>query len=226
MRARDWWMWPFLPVMWVALYLDFLWSPDDALLGPSQRIFYFHMGAATVVLVAYTITLVASIGYLVTRRLAWDRWAASAAEIGTVFTAMVLITGILWGRAAWGVWWTWDPRLTTTVILWVLFAGYLLLREWSDNPQRRALYSAVLAILAYVDVPIDYMAVRWWNSIHPVVITSQGVNMAPSMVVAMVVSIVALLYLFGIWMAIRLRLMRAEAGVNELKNRWRTQLEG
>lgn len=226
MRARDWWIWPFLPLMWLALYLDFLWSPDDVQLGPSQRIFYFHMGAATVVLVAYTITLVASIGYLISRRLAWDRWAASSAEIGTVFTAMVLISGILWGRAAWGVWWTWDPRLTTTVILWVVFAGYLLLREWSDNPQRRALYSAVLAILAYVDVPVDYMAVRWWNSIHPVVITNQGVNMAPQMVVAMVVSMVAMLYLFGIWMAIRLRLMRAEAGVNELKNRWRTQLEG
>lgn len=218
---KDWWAWPLLPVMVFALYLNFIWSPDDRVLGPSERIFYFHMGSATVMPIAYTVTLVASIGYLVTKKRGFDIWAAASAEIGTVFCAMVLISGTIWGRAVWGTWWTWDPTLTSTLILWVLFAGYMLLREWSDNPDRRATYSAVLAIVAFIDVPIDYMAVRWWNSIHPVVITAKGVNMAPRMVDAMLVSMVALLYLFVVWMAIRLRLLRAEYAVDDLKSRAR-----
>lgn len=217
--GRDRWIWFMAPLWVLALYLNFIWTPDDRMLLSSQRIFYFHMGAATAGGLAYLVTFVASLAYLRTRTPRWDIVAAASAEVGTVLTTMILVSGILWGRAAWGVWWTWDPRLTTTVILWVIFAGYLLLREWSDNPERRALYSAVVAILAYVDVPIDYMAVRWWNSIHPVVITSQGIAMAPRMIVAMFVSMAALLYLFAIWMAIRLRLLRAEAGLADIKNR-------
>lgn len=226
LKRRDRWVWPLLPVMIAALYLNFIWSPDDIQLGASQRIFYFHMGSATVAGIAFTVTFVASIGYLIKRRLEWDRWAAASAEIGTVFTSMVLISGILWGRAAWGVWWTWDPRLTSTVILWVLFAGYMLLREWTDHPDRRAVYAAVLAIIAFFDVPIDYMAIRWWNSIHPVVITAQGIAMSPRMIVAMFGSMIAFLYLFVVWMAMRLRLLRAEAGVAELKNHVRMRMEG
>lgn len=224
-RVRDRWVWILLPLMIIALYLNFIWSPNDAILGASQRIFYFHMGSATVAGIAYTITFVSSIGYLIRRRPAWDVWAASSAEIGTVFTAMVLISGILWGRAAWGIWWTWDPRLTSTVILWVLFAGYMLLREWTDNPERRAQYAAVLAIVAYLDVPIDYMTIHWWNSIHPIVITTHGIRMAPRMIVAMFWSMIAMVLLFVAWMAVRMRLMRAESGIEALKNRIRTGIE-
>ncbi|WP_242968440.1 cytochrome c biogenesis protein CcsA [Sulfobacillus sp. hq2] len=217
----DGWYWLLLPLMVGALYLDFVWSPDDRILGASQRIFYFHMGAAAVVLLAFSITAVASVTYLLTRNLAWDVWAAASAEIGTVFTTMVLVSGTLWGRAAWGIWWTWDPRLTSTLILWVLFAGYLLLRDSSDNVYRRATYAAVLALVAFADVPIDYMAIRWWHSIHPVVITAHGVNMAPRMVDAMLVSIVAFIGLFVTWMVIRVRLLRTEMAIDQVKNLWR-----
>lgn len=226
LRRGDWWLWLFLPLMGLALYLNFVWSPDDVVLGPSERIFYFHMGSAAAAGLAFTITFAASIGYLVKRKVAWDIWAAASAEIGTVFTSMVLVSGILWGRAAWGVWWTWDPRLTATLVLWVLFAGYLLLREWSDNPERRAVYAAVIAIFAYIDVPVDYMTIHWWNSIHPVVITDHGINLAPKMIVALVVSQLAFLFLLVIWMVIRVRLLRAEFGLADLKNAIRGKIKG
>lgn len=222
---RDRWIWGLLPLGIVALYLNFVWSPDDRTLGPSERIFYFHMGAAAAAGLAFTITFVASIGYLVRRGEKWDVWGAASAEIGTVFTAMVLVSGVLWGRAAWGVWWTWDPRLTATLILWVLFAGYLLLREWADSPERQAVYSAVLAIFAYVDVPIDYMTIHWWHSIHPIVITAHGLNMAPRMIVALVVSQFVFLGILIAWMQIRMRLLRAERNIASCKNIIRSQLE-
>lgn len=218
------WVWVVFPVMLIALYLNFIWSPDDKVLGPSVRIFYFHMGAASLAGVAFTVTLIASIGYLVTKKMTWDVWAAASAEIGTILTTMILVTGILWGKATWGVWWTWDPRLTATAILWVLFLAYLLLREWNENPERRARFSAVLAVIAYLDVPIDYMTIHWWNSIHPIVITAQGFNLAPAMIVAMFGSMVAFALIFIAWMAIRMRIMRAENGLSEVKNAMRARL--
>ncbi|SMC05987.1 heme exporter protein C [Sulfobacillus thermosulfidooxidans DSM 9293] len=214
-----------LPLFVAALYADLIWSPDDRVLGASQRIFYFHMGAAVVAALAFTLTFGASLGYLLIKDLRWDHMAAASAEIGTVFTAMVLFSGILWGKAAWGVWWTWDPRLTSTLILWVLFAGYLLLREWSEDLGKRATYSAVLAIVAYIDVPIDYMAVRWWRSVHPVVITTQGIHMAPKMVDAMLLSMVAMMAIFVIWMVIRMRLLDAEWRLRQIYQRRHQVLE-
>ena len=215
--GRDVWVWILLPLMIVALYLNFLGSPDDRILGASQRIFYFHMATATVAGIALTVTAIASGLYLLTRRLVYDHWAAASAEIGTLFTTMLLVTGVLWGRAAWGVWWTWDPRLTATVILWVLFFAYLLVREWTDSVERRARTSALLALAAYIDVPIDYMTIRWWKSIHPVVITTHGINMAPSMIWAMFGSLVVMVLIYVAWMQLRLRLIVAETGISQMK---------
>ncbi|NMP23580.1 cytochrome c biogenesis protein CcsA [Sulfobacillus sp. DSM 109850] len=211
--------------MGVALYLNFVGTPDDRILGASQRIFYVHMGTATTAGLAFTVTAACSILYLVTKNLAFDVVAAASAEIGTVFTTMLLVTGVLWGRAAWGVWWTWDPRLTATVILWVLFLAYLLVRGWTESVEPRARLSAVLALAAYVDVPIDYMTIRWWKSIHPVVITSHGIQMAPVMVLAMFVSMAAMLALYGAWMQLRVRLGRVESGLDVLKQRLRSRME-
>ena len=220
-RFRELWLGILGAGMVGVLYLIFLGSPDDAVLGPSQRIFYVHMGAAAVAGIAYTVTAAASLLYLGTRRLTFDMWAAASAEVGTVFTSMLLISGVLWGRAAWGIWWTWDPRLTATVILWVLFIGYLMVRQWTDARERRARVSAVLALAAYVDVPIDYMTIRWWKSIHPVVITTHGINMAPSMMAAMFAAMAGMVLLFVAWMQIRLSLMRAEWGMEDVRNRMR-----
>ena len=226
LSGRDWWIWTVLPVMVVALYFDFVGSPNDVTLGASARILYFHIGSATVAGIAFTITAVASIGYLIQRTLTWDIWAAASAEIGLVFTTMILVSGTIWGRIAWGAWWTWDPRLTATLILWVIFAAYLLLREWSDNRARRATVSAIIALSAYIDVPIDYMTIRWWRSIHPVIFTNQGINMPVSMQIPMFISMGAMTLVFIVWMAVRMRLMRAELGVGDLKNGIRARIEG
>ncbi|PSR24191.1 MAG: cytochrome C assembly protein [Sulfobacillus acidophilus] len=209
--------------MILALYLNFLGAPDDAVLGPSQRIFYIHMGAAVTAAVAFTVTFAASLAYLATRRQRWDVLAAASAEVGIVFTAMVLVTGILWGRVAWGVWWTWDPRLTTTLMLWALYGGYLIVRDAVDNSDRRARISAVLALVAYVDVPLDYMTIRWWNSVHPLVITNHGLAVAPSMAVAMFMSMAAMLGVYGVWLALRMRLMAVELGIEEAKAVWQNR---
>lgn len=225
-RSQDGWIWGLLPLMGAALYLNFVASPDDRVLGPSQRIFYFHMATATAAGVAFTVTAGASILYLATRHLRFDAWAAASAEIGTAFTSMLLVTGILWGRAAWGVWWTWDPRLTATVILWVLFMAYLMIRGWTESRERRARTAAVLALAAYVDVPLDYMTIRWWKSIHPVVITTHGIHMAPSMVWAMFVSMAAMLGLYAAWMQLRLRLSRVEMGLDRVKQHLKDKLQG
>jgi heme exporter protein C len=220
-----WWLWLMGPLWLVALYFNFIASPDDTTLLSSVRIFYFHMGSAVAMTVAYSITFVASVLYLITKRVRWDRWAVASAEVGTVLTAIVLISGTIWGRAAWGVWWTWDPKITSTVILWVLFVAYFLLREWTDSPDRRRTYSAVLAIVAFADLPVVYMASRWWHSIHPVVITSQGFNMAPSMLPPMFLSMAAFLDLMVVWLVIRLRLAAAEDTLDAMKEEARSRLD-
>lgn len=202
----------------VAGYFDFLHSPDDAWLGPSQRIFYVHMGSATAVALAFTVTAVASMLYLATRQLRFDRWASASAEVGMVFTSMLLITGILWGKVVWGVWWTWDPRLTATLILWVLFWGYLLLRDAVRFREQRARVSAVLALVCYLDVPLDYMTIRWWKSIHPIVITTHGINMAPAMIWAMCLTSAAMVALYLSWVTLRVRLMGTEDILNDVKD--------
>ncbi|MCY0899774.1 MAG: cytochrome c biogenesis protein CcsA [Firmicutes bacterium] len=226
MVKRNRWMSLPLALMVVALWADLLGAPDDRTLGPSQRIFYMHMAAATVAAIAFTVTLMASLAYLVSRNRRYDIWAAASAELGTIFTSMILLSGVLWGRVAWGVWWTWDPRLTATLILWVLFTGYLLWRQAIDDPDRRARVSAVLAVVAYIDVPIDYMTIRWWRSIHPVVITAHGIHMAPSMIGAMAISQVAMLGLYVSWMVIRVTLLRCEYEMDAIKNHIRMQING
>ncbi len=202
----------------VSGYFDFLKSPDDAWLGPSQRIFYVHMGAAFVVALAFTVACAASTLYLATRQLRFDRWACASAEVGMVFTSMLLTTGILWGKVVWGVWWTWDPRLTATLILWVLFWGYLLLRDGIRFREQRARVSAVLALVCYLDVPLDYMTIRWWKSIHPIVITAQGINMAPTMIGAMCLTSAAMVALYLSWVTVRVRLMGTEDILDDVKN--------
>lgn len=214
-------MWTTLPLTLASWYWDLVATPDDAVLGASQRIFYIHMGAAAVVAAAFTVTACASCLYLATRQLRYDVMASASAEIGTVFTTMLLATGVLWGRVAWGVWWTWDPRLTTTLILWVLFLGYLLLRQGSRERGARARTSAVLAIIFYADVPLDYMTIRWWKSIHPIVITAHGIHMAPSMVAAMSVTMAAMMCLYLAWLHQKMSMAHLEYRLDDVKRQAR-----
>ena len=147
-------------------------APDDAMQGEVYRIIFYHVPSASVAFLFFAISLAGSIGFLAYRRnhanraQIADAWALAGAEVGVVFCTVGLTTGPLWGRRAWGIWWTWDARLTTTLVLWLIYVSYLLLRRFAAGPQMQTL-SAVLGIFGALDVPIVYMANRWWRTQHP-----------------------------------------------------------
>ena len=147
--------------------LIFFVAPTDSVLGQVQRVFYFHVPIAIMSFLAFFLVFLASIGYLFRRNDKWDRLAQASAEAGVVFVSLALITGVIWARPVWGTWWTWEPRLTTTLILWLIYVSYLMVRAYAPDPSKGALYSAVVGIVGFVDVPIVYYSVVWWRSIHP-----------------------------------------------------------
>ncbi len=163
-------------------------APNDAMQGEIFRIIYYHVPSAIVAFFFFAVSLIGSIGYLSFKRSnpgraqVADAWALAGAEVGVVFCTVVLITGPIWGRRAWGIWWTWDARLTTTLVLWLIYMSYLLLRRFAAGPQMQTL-AAVLGIFGALDVPIVYMSNRWWRTQHPAPVFggSQGSGMAPSM---------------------------------------------
>lgn len=155
-----------------AVYL----SPADRDMGHLQKIMYVHVPAAWIAFAAFGVVLLWSALYLWKRNLNYDLVAASAAEVGTVFTALTIALGSIWGKPTWGVWWTWDPRLTTTAILLLIFVGYISLRSFTEDEERRARWSAAVGILGAINVPIVFMSVRWWRTIHQVQSTTQAVD--------------------------------------------------
>lgn len=203
-----------------ALYGAFVYAPTEASMGIVQRIFYFHVPSAWVAFVAFGVVFVCSIGYLWKRKRSLDIIACSAAEIGVMFTTLVLITGPIWGRFAWGTWWTWDPRLTTTLILWLIYISYLMLRSSIAEPSRRARVSAVLGIVGFVDVPIVFMAIRWWRTIHPVVFDVNEIRLDPAMLQAFIVSLIAFTFLFIYLLLQRVALEKARDSVEELRQQY------
>jgi heme exporter protein C len=173
-------------------------APNDAMQGEIFRIIFYHVPSAMAAFLFFAISLAGSIGYLSFRRNSpgWaqvsDAWALAGAEVGVVFCTVVLTTGPLWGRRAWGIWWTWDARLTTTLVLWLIYVSYLLLRRFAAGPQVQTL-AAVLGIFGALDVPIVYMSNRWWRTQHPAPVFggAQGSGMDPSMVPAFLWNILA-----------------------------------
>ena len=203
-----------------ALYLVFLYAPTDRNLGISQRIFYFHVSMAWVGFLAFFWVLVGSVGYLWKRSQKMDRLAYSSAEIGVVFTTLMLITGVLWAKPAWGVWWTWDPKLTTSLILWLLYVAYLMLRAYSPRGDQGARFAAVLGIIGFVDVPIIYLSVVWWRTVHPPVIlgpVAEG-SLEPSMRMVLMACTVAFTLLFAYLLMDRQALRRSEEEVEAIRS--------
>ncbi len=140
--------------------------PADALQGEVQRLLYVHVPVAWVMMLAFFVVFLMSILYLVQRRLKWDLLAVSAAELGVLAAVLTLILGTLWGRPTWGIWWAWDPRITTTALLVPIYTGYLVVRSMAEDPDRRARWAAVIGLIAFVQVPIVYLSVFWWRSLH------------------------------------------------------------
>ncbi|MDA8290558.1 MAG: cytochrome c biogenesis protein CcsA [Actinomycetota bacterium] len=156
-----------------------LWvTPPDEFMGNLVRLLYIHPALAWVMYIAYGVSFLSSLLYLWprTRALRWDRLAGASSEVGVVFTGLTLVTGSIWGRPTWGAWWTWDPLLTTTALLFVLYLGYLAVRRIPAEPEARARRSAIAALVAFVDVPIAYFSVLWWRSLHQTPTVDNPIN--------------------------------------------------
>ena len=206
-------------MMLVILYLIFIWVPTEKNLGVSQRIFYFHVPIAWVGFLAFSFVLVGSVGYLWKRTSGWDRLAYSAAELGVLFTTLMLITGILWAKPVWGVWWTWDPRLTTSLILWLIYVAYLMLRAYSPKGDQGARYAAVLGIAGFIDVPLVYMSIVWWRTVHPQALIGPAATgeLDPSMRLLLMISTLTFTLLFAYLLVDRVSLRRNEEEVEVLR---------
>ncbi len=183
--------------------LIWFYAPLEATMGVVQKIFYMHMPMAGWSMVAFAVVFVASGLYLLRRDPKWDRLAGAAAEIGVLFSGLALVTGMMWARPIWNVWWTWDPRLTTTLVMWFVYAAYLVLRASDMGPERRRLVCAVLGVAAFLDVPLVFVSARYWRSIHPAVLGAQGGGLEPEMLATLGAGLVAFGLLFTLLMRLR-----------------------
>lgn len=189
-------------------------APTDAVQGEPQRLMYVHVPAAWVAYLAFVVVLVASVAYLVRRDLAWDRRARAAAELGVGLTALTIVLGSVWARPVWGVWWTWEPRLVTTVVLLLIYVGYLAVRGTAADPHAAARRAAAVGILGFVNVPVVHFSVVWWRTLHqpPTVLQPGGpAPIEPEMLAALLTGVVAFT-LAGVWLYLRrLRALASDA---------------
>ena len=183
-----------------SLYMSLIWAPTEITLGDSQRIFYIHIPLAWLGMLSVIILAVVSIAYLIPRNIKWDNLAYSTAELGFILITLVLVTGMIWSKAEWTVWWTWDPKLTTTVILWFIYLAYIMLRKYGPSDLRGASYGAVLGIIGAIDVPMIYMAANWWSSAHPELnigpLSDQSSSVNSEMMMTLLVSLIAYTMLY------------------------------
>ena len=205
----------------VALWMALFYAPREMMMGDAQRIFYFHVPSAWIGFLAFFVVFLASLLFLRTRQRRWDALAQASAEIGVVFTTLVLLTGPLWAKVVWGVFWVWDARLTTTLILWLIYIGYLMLRSSAEG-ERRSRFAAVLGIVGFLDVPLIYLSVSWWRTMHPGYVATESGGLAPQMTQTLMVALASFTLLFALLLVARLRLEQLRDGLNVL----RAQAEG
>jgi heme exporter protein C len=206
--------------MVAALFMVFVYVPTEADQGIVQRIFYFHLPCAWVAFLAFGMVAVAGALYLWLGHKIWDDLSYAAAELGMLFCTLVLVTGSIWAKPIWGTWWTWDSRLTTTFILWLLYGGYLLLRAVADDTDEIARFAAVLGIVGVLDVPIVIVSVRLWRTIHPAVLLTRQSEHGledPRMVATLLVSLGAFTILFVWLLWLRLMTLRLRTRLGALR---------
>jgi len=190
-----------------AILAPFCLAPAERTMGDAQRIVYVHVPVAWLGLLGMVVMATSGVLYLASRDLNWDHWSQAASEVGWLCCSLTLVTGSLWARHAWGTWWEWDPRLTTSFILWVIYSGVLLARSSLEDPHRRARTGAILAILGMLDIPLVVMATRWFRGLHPV-----SPEMEPSMRMTLLIGVVGWTLFFG-WLTYRRRM---QAGLEHL----------
>ncbi|MBZ4686649.1 MAG: heme exporter protein [Clostridia bacterium] len=180
-----------------ALYMALVHAPVERVMGVVQKIFYFHVASAWNAFFAFFVVFVASIIFLKTRNRKWDIIAKVSAEIGVVFTTIVLVSGPIWARSAWNRWWVWEPRLTTTLILWFIYLAYILIRSASIEEDKKGVLAAAFGIIGFLDVPVVFFAIRWWGSLyHPEVVKGSGGGLHPAMFQALIACVVAFTFLY------------------------------
>ena len=192
-------------------WLIYVYAPEEATLGLIQKIFYIHLPLAWWALISFFTVFLGSIACLLRRAPGADRLCAAAAEVGVLLSGLALVTGMLWARKSWGVWWTWDPRLTTTLIMWFVYAGYLVLRGLDLPPQRKSLVCAVVGVVAFLDVPLVFISARIWRSIHPAVFAAKGGGQEPEMKMTVIACVLSfgLLWAGLVWLRKRQLDLRA-----------------
>ena len=199
----------------VASVMALFWAPTDAVQGNVYRILYVHVPLAWLAYLAFVVVFLASVGWLWTKNPLFDAIAVSSAEIGVLFTGLFLVAGSIWAKPTWGVWWTWEPRLVTTAIMFVMYVGYLLLRGLSTDFSRRATRAAVFGIIAVIDVPIVHLSVLWANSLHqlPTVLRAGGSPaLDSSMLLTLMISLFAYTLIYAYFMTSRVSLELARVG--------------
>lgn len=180
----------------------------DAAMGDVQRLMYVHVPAAWLAMLAFFVVFIMSVLYLVQRNPRWDLIAASSAEVGVLFTALTLALGSLWGKPTWGVWWTWEPRLTTTAVMLMIYVGYLAVRSFADDPDKRARWSAIVGVVGFIDVPIVYLSVYWWRTLHQP--PSSPRSVAPEILFALLLNLLAFTVVYVYLLMRRYRLAVTE----------------
>src|SRR5262245_13816132 len=203
-----------LAALAAGLAMGFGVAPREVTQGNVQRIMYLHVPSVWVAYLAFAVVLAASIAYLIGRREAADRLAHASAEVGVIFTGLTIASGSIWGKPTWGTWWTWDARLTSVSILFVMYLGYLLLRGMIEDHEQGARYAAVLGIIAAFNIPLVHFSVYWWRTLHqPPSLMKPGPGTMPGVIVAaLLVNFVAFTLLYGCSVAKRVGLMRTRAG--------------
>jgi len=195
-----------------AAYASFYIAPEERTMGLIQRIFYFHVSCAWAGFTAFFLCFIGNLLYVWKRQQKYDWLGVSGAEVGLAFTTVVLITGPIWAHPVWGIWWTWDARLTSTFVLWLLYVSYLLVRTLVGEPDRRALLSSLFGIFAFIDVPLVFGAIRWWRTQHPqpVIMGGQGSGLDPAMKMVFFFSVFAMHVLMAFLLAERYALEKMQ----------------
>ena len=207
-------------LMLMNIYFIFMIAPTDAVLGHVQRVFYFHVPIAIMSFLAFFLVFIASLMYLFKRSTRWDSFAHASAEVGVIFVTLALITGIIWARPVWNTWWTWEPRLTTTLILWLIYVAYLMVRSYAPTQSKGAIYAAVVGIIGFVDVPIVYYSVVWWRSIHPSPVVgpfAQSDALDGTMALILLYSLVTFVFFFAYIVMERMELKTSEESLGRIR---------
>lgn len=217
--------WLTLVLMLASIYAIFIYAPLEKVMREAQKIFYVHVGVAWNAALTFLVVFIASILYLKTRDLKWDRVGRASGEIGVLFATLVLVTGPIWAKSAWNTWWNWEPRLTSTLVLWFIYLAYFFIRGAVQEHHRKATLSAVFGIIGFLNIPIVYYSVRMWRLSHPVVFGKTGGGLHPMMLQALIITVIAFTSLYVYLMLKSLYIESSKARCEEIKNVVRDYLD-